>query len=118
MRDVTDLRKADLEVQMNYEKLRQAEDIVRQDRDRLNLLFENVGDPIVVCDNEGKVVLLDPLAMGLFGSETEPTRDPIRIKNQAVLDACIPAFTFSFASTEGQTLRFTHPSIPQAMASD
>src|SRR5207302_872718 len=70
MRDVTDLRKADQELQSNYEKLRFAEDVVRQDRDRLNLVIENVGDPIVVCDNEGKVVLLDPLAKGLFGSAT------------------------------------------------
>jgi len=118
MRDVTDLRKADQELQMNYEKLRQAEDIVRQDRDRLNLVIENVGDPIAVCDNEGKVVLLDPLAKGLFGSETEPTRDPIRIKNQAVLDAYISAFTFSFATTEGQTLRFTDPSTRQEVEYD
>jgi PAS domain S-box-containing protein len=118
MRDVTDLRRADQELQSNYEKLRQAEDIVRQDRDRLNLVIENVGDPIVVCDNEGKVVLLDPLAKGLFGSETEPTRDPIRIKNQAVLDAYISAFTFSFANTEGQTLRFTDPSTRQEMEYD
>src|SRR5438270_742795 len=118
MRDVTDLRRADMELQFNYEKLRQAEDIVRQDRDRLNLVIENVGDPIVVCDNEGKVVLLDPLAKGLFGSETEPTRDPIRIKNQAVLDAYISAFTFSFANTESQTLRFNDPSTRQDVEFD
>ncbi len=118
MRDVTDLRRADQELQANYEKLRLAEDVVRQDRDRLNLVIENVGDPIVVCDNEGKVVLLDPLAKGLFGSETEATRDSLRIKNQAVLDAYISGFTFSFANTESQTLRFNDPTSKQEVEYD
>src|SRR6266550_1564950 len=51
MRDVTDLRRADEEVRANLEKLRAAEEIVSQDRDRVNLVIENVGDPIIVADN-------------------------------------------------------------------
>src|SRR6266436_6585687 len=68
MRDVTDLRRADQEVRANLEKLQAAEEVVRQDRDRLNLVIENVGDPIVVADNSAKIVLLDPLAKELFSS--------------------------------------------------
>ena len=67
LRDVTDLRRADQELRENYDKLRQAEEVVRQDRDRLNLIIENVGDPIIVCDNAAHFVLLDPLAKDLFG---------------------------------------------------
>ncbi len=107
MRDVTDLRRADQELQFNYEKLRNAEDVVRQDRDRLNLIIENVGDPIVVCDSDAKPVLLDPLAQRLFASAD--ISDPIRVKNTAVLDAYIYGFTFSFANAESQTLRFVDP---------
>jgi PAS domain-containing protein len=66
MRDVTDLRRADQEVRANLEKLRAAEELVRQDRDRLNVVIENVGDPIVVADNSAKIVLLDPLAKTLL----------------------------------------------------
>jgi len=109
MRDVTDLRRADQELQANYERLREAETIVRQDRDRLNLIIENVGDPIVVCDTDGKPVLLDPLAQSLFASGSEPVDDPIRIKNQAVLDAYIASFTYSFTVKETHTLRLTDP---------
>src|SRR2546423_193945 len=36
MRDVTDLRRADQELRLNYERLSEAEEVVRQDRDRLN----------------------------------------------------------------------------------
>ena len=72
MRDVTQLRKADRELHTNYERLREAEETVRQDRDRLNLIVENVGDPIVVCNRRGAIHMMDPLARELFG-----TLDPL-----------------------------------------
>lgn len=109
MRDVTDLRRADQEVRTHLEKLRVAEELVRQDRDRLNLIVENVGDPIIVSDGAAKVVLLDPLAQDLFGPEKEITRDPIRVRNQAKLDAYLTAFTFSFSDRESGPLRLIHP---------
>ena len=108
MRDVTDLRRADEEVRANYEKLRAAEELVRQDRDRLNLIIENVGDPIVVCDNTAKIVLLDPLAQELFGIADE-SRHPARVRNQARFDAYITAFTFSFSDRESGPVRLYHP---------
>jgi signal transduction histidine kinase len=67
MRDVTQLRKADRQLHANYEVLREVEETVRQDRDRLNLIIENVGDPIVVCNRRGAIQLMDPLARELFG---------------------------------------------------
>ena len=59
LRDVTGLRRADEELRANYDRLRQTEEVVRQDRDRLNLIIENVGDPIVVCDRDANIVLVD-----------------------------------------------------------
>lgn len=109
MRDVTDLRRADQEVRANLEKLRMAEEVVRQDRDRLNLVVENVGDPIIVADNSAKIVLLDPLAKELFGPSTS-SRDPELVKNQAKLDAYLTSFTFSFVDKENKSLRLFHPS--------
>jgi signal transduction histidine kinase len=107
MRDVTDLRRADQEVRANLEKLRAAEEVVRQDRDRLNLVIENVGDPIVVADNSAKIVLLDPLAKELFGSANE-YRHPQIVKNHAKLDAYLTAFTFSFVDKENKSLHLYH----------
>lgn len=118
MRDVTDLRRADEELRANYERLRKAEEIVRQDRDRLNVIIENVGDPIVVCDSAAKIVLLDPLAQNLFGSEKEPIRDPLRMKNLAQLDAYVTAFTFSFADSESGPLKLYDPSTRQEIEYD
>lgn len=109
MRDVTDLRRADEEVRANLEKLRAAEDVVRQDRDRLNLVIENVGDPIIVADNSAKVVLLDPLAKELFGLGSS-ARNPELVRNQAKLDAYLTSFTFSFADKENRSLYLYQPS--------
>jgi signal transduction histidine kinase len=109
MRDVTDLRRADEEVRANLEKLRTAEDVVRQDRDRLNLVIENVGDPIIVADNSAKVVLLDPLAKELFGA-SELVRHPELVRNQAKLDAYLTSFTFSFADKENRSVHLYQPS--------
>jgi signal transduction histidine kinase len=104
MRDVTDLRRADQELRASVEKLLQAEEVVRQDRDRLNLVIENVGDPIVVADSAAKVVLLDPLARELFGSpDQRPTAEVVR--NLAKLDAYLTSFTFSFADKDSANLR-------------
>src|SRR5439155_14237365 len=109
MRDVTDLRRADQEVRANLEKLREAEEVVRQDRDRLNLIVENVGDPIIVADSAAKIVLLDNLAKALLGV-ADASKDPALVKNQAKLDAYLTAFTFSFADKQDKPLRLYHPS--------
>lgn len=107
MRDVTDLRRADQELRASVNKLREAEEIVRQDRDRLNLVIENVGDPIVVADSAAKIVLLDALAKELFGDEQGDSA--ALVKNRARLDAYLTAFTFSFAEKETATLRLFNP---------
>src|SRR5437868_6511178 len=109
MRDVTDLRRADMEVRANLDKLRIAEEIVRQERDRLNLVIENVGDPIIVADNSAKIVLLDSLAKELFGI-SEGSKHPQVMKNLAKLDAYLTAFTFSFADKDNRSLRLYNPS--------
>lgn len=108
MRDVTDLRRADQELRTNLEKLRAAEEIVRQDRDRLNVVVENVGDPIIVADNSTKLVLLDPLAKELFGAG-EAVREPQIVKNEAKLNAYLTAFTFSFLDHQNKTLHLFNP---------
>ncbi|HEX7960054.1 MAG TPA: PAS domain S-box protein, partial [Terriglobales bacterium] len=109
LRDVTDLRRADQELRENYEKLRQTEEIVRQDRDRLNLIIESVGDPIVVCDNAARFVLLDPLAKNLFGADNDFLRDELRIRNHARFDAYISTFTFGFESSASTQLKLFDP---------
>ena len=116
LRDVTDLRRADEELRANYEKLRQAEEVVRQDRDRLNLVIENVGDPIIVCDRDAKIALLDPLAQELLGPQQG--RSPLHMRNQAKLDTYITKFTYSFSDRESEPIQLTHPGTLQEVEYD
>src|SRR3954454_23800241 len=110
MRDVTDLRRADQELRANLNKLRAAEEVVRQDRDRLNMVIENVGDPIVVADNSAKIVMLDPLARDLFGPGNA-VRETQVLENEAKLDAYLTAFTFSFLDHQNKALHLFNPAL-------
>ena len=65
-RDVTDLREANEELARNFAKLQNAESESRRERDRLDLIIENVGHPIVVCDSAGNYILLNRRAELLF----------------------------------------------------
>src|SRR5947209_2459681 len=118
MRDVTDLRRADQELRLNYERLSDAEEVVRQDRDRLNLIIENVGDPVVVFGGKAKIVLTDPLAQELFGANTETAPDAVQFKNQTAFGAYIDSFTYSFAERENTPLRLYNPTLKQEIEYD
>jgi signal transduction histidine kinase len=65
-RDVTDLRRANEELARNYAKLQQAEAEARRESDRLNLVIENVGHPVVVTDSGGNFILFNRRAEALF----------------------------------------------------
>jgi PAS domain S-box-containing protein len=70
-RDVTDLREANEELARNFIKLQHAEAESRRERDRLDLIIENVGHPIVVCDSAGNFILFNRRAELLFQEKEE-----------------------------------------------
>src|SRR5262245_7476713 len=72
-RDVTDLRKANEEMIRNVLKLQQAEAEARHERDRLNLIIENVGHPVVVGDASGNLLLFNKKAEAFFEQADDTT---------------------------------------------
>jgi PAS domain S-box-containing protein len=74
-RDVTDLRQANEELARNYVKLQHAEAEARRERDRLDLIIENVGHPVVVTDANGNFILFNRRAELLFQQE-DVTKSP------------------------------------------
>ena len=66
LRDVTDLRRAANELERQVQRVRQAEIGVRGERDRLNLVLENVADPILVTDERSNIILMNDQAEVLF----------------------------------------------------
>jgi PAS domain S-box-containing protein len=66
LRDITDLRHAVRELEVQFNRSRVAERDVRRERDRLNVILENVSDPILVTDHNSNIILLNPEADRLF----------------------------------------------------
>jgi PAS domain S-box-containing protein len=66
LRDVTDLKSATTELENQFKRVRQAEFRSRRERDRLNLILENVGDPILVTDDQSNIILMNREAERLF----------------------------------------------------
>jgi len=83
---------------------------VRQDRDRLNLVLENVGDAIVVCDNQGRALWVDTLAQELFGSNAEGAWTDVQVQNRAMFAIHIDSFLHSVAERQDDSpLCVYHP---------
>ena len=66
LRDVTDLKRASIELERQYNRARVTEMEATRERDRLNLILKNVGDPILVTDDQAKIFLMNPQAEQLF----------------------------------------------------
>jgi len=66
LRDVTDLRRASRELERQVQRVRQGEIKARGERDRLNLILENVADPILVTDDKSNIILMNEQAERLF----------------------------------------------------
>lgn len=82
-RDVTDLRRANEELARNFSKLQRAESEARRERDRLDLIIENVGQPVVVTDANGNFILFNHRAESLFQQEQVSTRPTDLLLQQA-----------------------------------
>jgi PAS domain S-box-containing protein len=66
LRDVTDLKRATGELEAQFQRLRHTEHTARRERDRLNMILENVGDPILVTDDQSNIILMNREAERLF----------------------------------------------------
>jgi PAS domain S-box-containing protein len=74
LRDITDLRHAVGELEVQFNRSRVAEHDARGERDRLNVILENVSDPILVTDEHTNIVRMNPEADRLFVVD-DNTRD-------------------------------------------
>jgi PAS domain S-box-containing protein len=74
LRDVTDLRRATRELEWQVQRVRQAEVKATSERDRLNLILENVADPILVTDDQSNIILMNDQAEQLFQAGDAGTR--------------------------------------------
>jgi PAS domain S-box-containing protein len=112
LRDVTDLRRASHELERQVQRVRQAEVKAAGERDRLNLILENVADPIIVTDDRSKIILMNDQAERLFELDEE---NASRRQQQAVrgndthFTTFISDFLISTASSTQARMTLTDP---------
>src|SRR5918912_3853368 len=117
-RDVTDLREANEELARNFTKLQQAESEARRERDRLDLIIENVGHPVVVCDAGGNFILFNRRAEFLFQQEdafpTSAAAAAVRA-NSVKLTSFISALASAFETDRQAEIELIDPETGESL---
>jgi PAS domain S-box-containing protein len=67
LRNVTDLKRATEELSQSFERVQELRQEARQERQRLDLIIQNVADPVIVTNIENEVLLMNEQAERLFG---------------------------------------------------
>jgi PAS domain S-box-containing protein len=113
LRDVTDLKRATTELERHFQRIRRAELDVRKERDRLNLILENVGDPILVTDQQANIILMNREAERLFevpgGARLEERRSRHVRENDTRFSSFISDFALSSDATRAAQLNLRDP---------
>jgi PAS domain S-box-containing protein len=74
LRDITDLKRALTELELQFQRSRVAEQAARRESERLNAILANVSDPILVTDDESKIILMNDEADRLFEAASVQSR--------------------------------------------
>ena len=105
LRDVTDLRRAARELERQVTRVRQAEIEATDERDRLNLILENVADPILVTDSLANIILMNDVAEELFHGPEDLGRNYRMSQAVRQNDTKFTSFISDFALTDEPTRR-------------
>lgn len=111
LRDVTDLRRAAGELERQVQRVRLAEIDAKRERDRLNLILENVADPILVTDDRSNIILMNRQAEHLFEIGDNAPRDrQISVRaNDTKFTTFISDFTLSPAPSRREQMNLVFP---------
>jgi PAS domain S-box-containing protein len=97
LRDVTDLRRAANELERQVQRVRLAEQKATGERDRLNLILENVADPILVTDERSNIILMNDQAEQLFEVRGNEPRSRRQLQAVQGNDTKFTSFISEFA---------------------
>src|SRR6266850_2212581 len=75
LKNVTDIRHIGEELARGRERLQSAEEEIRIERDRLDLVLRNVPNPIIVVDNDNHIISMNPAAERLFKPDSASSRE-------------------------------------------
>jgi signal transduction histidine kinase len=93
LKNITDLRHATEQVTQNVHRLQTAQEEIRLERDRLNLIMRSVPNPIILMDFENQPILMNHEALRLFQSTPlESARGRRRAQVCAINEARFTSF--------------------------
>jgi PAS domain S-box-containing protein len=113
LRDVTDLRRAANELERQVQRVRLAEMKASSERDRLNLILENVADPILVTDERANIILMNEQAEQLFQASETQQRSRRQLQavrgNDTKFTSFISEFTLLDTRARRERMALVHP---------
>ena len=105
LRDVTDLKQAAHQLQRQFHRERLAEQQATRERDRLEMILQNVADPILVTDGKSNIILMNHQAEALFELTDTTRRDQVMIQRVRNNDTKVTSFISDFALTSDRARR-------------
>jgi PAS domain S-box-containing protein len=122
LREVTDLKQATAELERQFKRVRQAELKSRRERDRLNLILETVGDPILVTDDKANIILMNREAERLFdvpsGTDLKSKRRQDVRANDTKFSSLISDFALSSDVTRVAEIHLADPETGTELPSE
>jgi PAS domain S-box-containing protein len=112
LKDVTDLRGAMEELRKSLDELQRANDEARHERDRLNLILENVADPIVVTGSKGGIILMNEPAERLLQASKWPAAEiaaTTYVANEAKLSSFLSQLSLEAAAARRGEVQLVDP---------
>ena len=125
LRDVTDLKQAAHQLERQFHRERLAEQKASRERDRLEIILQNVADPILVTDGKSNIILMNRQAEELFELTDVTGRDDLMVQRVRNNDMKVTSFISDFALTSDRAWRaqvslvrpFTGAALPMEMVS-
>jgi PAS domain S-box-containing protein len=105
LRDVTDLKQAAHQLQRQFHRERLVEQQATRERDRLELILQNVADPILVTDGKSNIILMNRQAEELFEVSDATGRDQTMMQRIRNNDTKVTSFISDFALTKDRARR-------------
>ncbi len=115
LRDITDLQKATQELLQQVYKAQRAEFLIRQERDRLNVIVQSAVEPIVVTNPANEIVLTNAEGERLFQAAPNDleTRQKAVRHNDAFFSSFLSEFMTDLGMQRKRELRLIDPATEE-----
>jgi len=110
LKNVTDIRHIGEELARGRQRLQTAEEEIRIERDRLDLVLRNVPNPIIVVDNDNHIMSMNPAAERLFKPTAATSRaGPTALANAARFTSFLAGLRLDPAMSKRGEIGLTDP---------